>query len=276
MTTAALELREVEKTYGSGRATVRAVDGVSLTVNPGEVAVIMGPSGSGKTTVLSLSGALLRPTSGRVSIMGTDITRLSERDLPEIRLRSIGFVFQAFNLLSALTALENVEVALNLAGVGGKEAKRRATELLTELGLGERLHHYPDELSGGEKQRVALARALANEPDLILADEPTGNLDSKSGHMVAELLKKVATERGKSVLIVSHDMRIIDIADQVYWLEDGRLRQETQLVTDPVCGMKIQEADAFGTANYEGRRYFFCSRTCLEKFEADPGRYAGR
>ncbi len=222
-----LELQEVEKVYGQGRAAVKALAGVSLKVEPGEVAVIMGPSGSGKTTLLSISGALLKPTSGRVSIMGEDITKLSERELPRIRLKHIGFVFQAFNLLSALTALENVEITLSLANSSGNNARRKAADLLTSLGLKDRLSHYPDELSGGEKQRVAIARALINDPDLILADEPTGNLDSKAGHAVAELLQQIAKRDGKAVVVVSHDMRIIDIADHVHWLEDGRLRPES-------------------------------------------------
>lgn len=185
----------------------------------------MGPSGSGKTTLLSTVGCLLKPTSGSVKINGREITKLDEKRLPQIRLRNVGFIFQAFNLMESLTASENVEVALNLAGVKGKEARKRADQLLIELGLGKRLRFLPKHLSMGEQQRVAIARALANDPTLILADEPTGNLDSKSGLVVMGMLEKIAKERNKSVVIVSHDPRIRSIADRVILMEDGKLRK---------------------------------------------------
>ena len=177
MTNTALSAKQLDKTYGEGATEVHAVRAVDLEVQPGEVVLIMGPSGSGKTTLLSMLGAMLRPTSGEIVVDGNAITAISESQLPKLRATTFGFVFQDFNLLGALTALENVEFALNLGGVTGHEAKRRAEELLTGLGLADRLSFRPDKLSGGEKQRVAIARALANHPPVILADEPTANLD---------------------------------------------------------------------------------------------------
>ncbi len=219
-----LELQNVTKVYGSGHTAVTAVRGVDLQVRSGEIVLIMGPSGSGKTTLLSIAGLLLRPTEGRVSVVGQEVNGLSQRQLAALRLRKLGFVFQAYNLLGALTARENVELVMNLAGTRGAAARRRAEELLNMLGLGHRLNHRPADLSGGEKQRVAIARALANDPPLILADEPTGNLDSKTGREVMELLCcGLGREQGRAIVIVTHDHRLKEIADRVLWLEDGRL-----------------------------------------------------
>ncbi|MBI2237871.1 MAG: ABC transporter ATP-binding protein, partial [Actinobacteria bacterium] len=183
----AIRAERLEKVFGEGDVQVRAVQGVDLEVRRGEVVLIMGPSGSGKTTLLSMLGAMLRPTSGRISVDGVDLVALPESRLPEFRSRRFGFVFQDFNLLSALSAVENVEFALNLAGASGTRSRERAERLLRDFGLRERLHFRPEKLSGGEKQRVAIARALANEPAVILADEPTANLDSKIGHEIARL-----------------------------------------------------------------------------------------
>jgi putative ABC transport system ATP-binding protein len=202
---------------------VRAVDGVDLTTDAGEVTLIMGPSGSGKTTLLSLIGALLRPTEGRIAIDGVDITALHPRDLPRIRRETVGFVFQSFNLLDTLTAEENVEIALNVAGVNGPPARERARNLLVQAGLEGRLGFRTHALSGGERQRVAIARALANRPRLLLVDEPTANLDSRHGAEVVALLREMATHEGCGVVIVSHDPRVLDIADRVLWMEDGRI-----------------------------------------------------
>src|SRR5512138_3895568 len=177
-----LQITDITKRYGSGSTEVTAVRDVSLGVRPGEIVLIMGPSGSGKTTLLSMLGALLKPTEGTIQLNGTIISALAENHLPDIRLRQFGFIFQDFNLLSALTALENVAIVAELAGARNGAARKKATTLLTELGLGERLDFIPEKLSGGEKQRVAIARALVNDPTLILADEPTANLDSKIGH----------------------------------------------------------------------------------------------
>jgi len=222
-----LELENISKVYGRGHTAVKAVDNVSLQVKPGEIVLIMGPSGSGKTTLLSMAGLLLRPTDGHLRINGQEVSRFSERQLPALRLHNVGFVFQAYNLLGALTAVENVEVVMNMADVKGKAARTRAVELLTRLGLEHRLNHLPADLSGGEKQRVALARALANNPPLILADEPTGNLDSKIGHEVMELLCcGLGRDQGRAIVIVTHDHRLRDIADRVLWLEDGKLSEK--------------------------------------------------
>ena len=221
-----LQVTHVSKRYGSGTTAVSAVHDVSLSVSPGEIVLIMGPSGSGKTTLLSMLGALLKPSEGTIQLDGTVISALAENRLPEIRLRQFGFIFQDFNLLSALTTLENVAIVAELAGSRSSEARRKATDLLRELGLSERLNFLPEKLSGGEKQRVAIARALVNDPALILADEPTANLDSKIGQEIMRLLRRIAKEQRRSVIIVSHDQRIRDIADRVLWLEDGEFKKE--------------------------------------------------
>jgi putative ABC transport system ATP-binding protein len=218
-----LQVEELTKVFGSGRTLVRAVDNVSFQTHAGEITLIMGPSGSGKTTLLTMIGALLRPNAGRVLIAGLDVTALPQRELPRVRRQLVGFVFQTFNLLEAITARENVEVALNVAGVRGDEARRRARELLVDAGLEERLDFHTRDLSGGEKQRVCIARALANHPPLLLADEPTANLDSHHGREVMELLRELAQKERAAVVVVSHDPRLHDIADRVLWLEDGRL-----------------------------------------------------
>lgn len=271
----AISAKGLAKVFGEGDTEVRAVRGVDLDVRRGEVVLIMGPSGSGKTTLLSMLGAMLRPTSGSIRVDGTELTALPESRLPAFRARRFGFVFQDFNLLSALTARENVEFALDLAGVAGAGRRARADELLVGFGLGDRLTFQPAKLSGGEKQRVAIARALANEPAVILADEPTANLDSKIGHEIARLLRQAATDEGRSVVIVSHDTRLRDIADRVLWLEDGEFRSIAKMATDPVCGMAV---DREGSPHFrrDGRTYFFCSPTCREEFAAEPERFLRR
>jgi putative ABC transport system ATP-binding protein len=239
MTTSTLQVTHVSKRYGSGTTEVIAVRDVSLSVAPGEIVLIMGPSGSGKTTLLSMLGALLKPSEGEIHLNGDVISALAENRLPDIRLKQFGFIFQDFNLLSALTALENVAIVAELGGMKSGAARKKAAALLTELGLGERLNFLPEKLSGGEKQRVAIARALVNDPALILADEPTANLDSKIGHEIMRLLRSIAKEQGRSVVIVSHDQRIKDIADRVLWLEDGQFKEMVTMATDPVCGMTL-------------------------------------
>ncbi|MBI2706040.1 MAG: ABC transporter ATP-binding protein [Actinobacteria bacterium] len=219
----ALSVQGLTKVYGDGGLRVTAVQDVTFEVDEGEIVMIMGPSGSGKTTLLLMLGAMLRPTSGRVVIGGTDVGPTPERKLPSLRASHLGFVFQDFNLLSALSALENVEIACNLAGVRGEPAAARACYLLDRVGLWRRLNACPDQLSGGEKQRVAVARALANDPPLLLADEPTANLDSVNGKEIGELLRRLSDEDGRTSLIVTHDDRLAAIADRVLWLQDGRL-----------------------------------------------------
>jgi len=218
-----LSVQDVDKVFGDGPASITALSQINLDVYPGEVILILGPSGSGKTTLLSIMGGLLHPTSGKVCINGEDIYQLSDADLSRLRCREIGFVFQSFNLLSFLTVRKNVEVVLNLAGIGGRKARQRAAEVLSQVRLDHRLDYSPKNLSGGERQRVSIARALANNPKVILADEPTGNLDSVVGRVVVEILVRLAREEGRGVVIVTHDSRILDIADRILYLSDGAL-----------------------------------------------------
>jgi putative ABC transport system ATP-binding protein len=199
---------------------------VDLDVHAGEVLLMMGPSGSGKTTLLSIMGGILQATGGSVAIAGREIVGLPERALPEVRLRHIGFVFQGFNLFPALTAAENVAIALDLRGIRGREADRRALAALDAVGLADRAHHRPGDLSGGQKQRVAIARALVGEPDIVLADEPTAALDHTSGERVLDLLRRVATEQRRAVVLVTHDPRTLPYADRIVHIEDGVLHGE--------------------------------------------------
>jgi putative ABC transport system ATP-binding protein len=267
---AILDMRNVTKVYGTGDAAVRALDDVTFQVNAGEVVLIMGPSGAGKTTFLTIAGALLKPTSGSVTVSGSDITSMSEAELPDVRREKIGFVFQAFNLLESLTTVENVTLVMTAARGG---TPHRARELLNMLGLGHRLKSLPKNLSGGEKQRVAIARALANNPDLILADEPTANLDAGRGREVMLLLKQIALEMQKAVVIVTHDHRVREIASRIVWLEDGTFRPDVTTARDPVCGRVIEVTGAPVFA-YEERSYFFCGDDCRKLFEGDPLRFA--
>jgi putative ABC transport system ATP-binding protein len=265
MSALTLDVRNVTKRYGDGETAVTAVRDVSLAVEPGEIVLIMGPSGSGKTTLLSMMGALLRPTAGSIHLDGTALSELSEGRLPAIRLRQFGFIFQDFNLLSALTIRENVALVAELAGMKRTAAREKATGILTELGLGARLDFLPEQLSGGEKQRVAIARALINDPALILADEPTANLDSRIGHEIMRLLRRIAKDHGRSVVIVSHDQRIRDIADRVLWLEDGAFKDVVTMTIDPICGMTVERDRAVSVVR-DGDRTYFCSNGCREEY----------
>jgi putative ABC transport system ATP-binding protein len=272
-------VEDLIKVYGSGEASVRAVNGVSLELRRGELVLAMGPSGSGKTTLLSMIGGLLRPTSGNIRVGGVDLGALDQRRLAEVRSRQIGFVFQAFNLLGSLTVEENVLFPARLAGAVGRPERERASRLLARLGLEGRRRALPRTLSGGEKQRVAIARALINDAPLILADEPTGNLDSERGQEVVMILHELARDEGRGVLIVTHDPRVEDVADRILWLEDGVLRdrppEPRQWARDPVCHMRVDAARAKYVRPLEsGGRLVFCSQRCLDRFDASPAEFA--
>ncbi len=219
-----LRLEDVSKFYRTGDFTVTALKDVNFEVFGGEIVAVMGPSGSGKTTLLTIAGALLRPSQGRVEICGTDITDMRENQLAEIRRQKVGFVYQSFNLLEALTAIENVRLVIqNHNKSSRQDASQRARELLEMMGLSHRLNSLPKKMSDGEKQRVAIARALAKNPDLLLADEPTANLDARRGQEVMALLREKAVELNKAVVVVSHDNRIRQFAHRIVWLEDGMI-----------------------------------------------------
>lgn len=221
----AVVAKGIEMVYHAGSQDYHVLRGVDLTIQQGDIHLLMGPSGSGKTTLLSILAGILTPTAGTVNLLGQEITQMSRAQLAHFRLQNIGFIFQGFNLFPALTASENVEVALKVKGIRGPANRRRlAHELLAQVQLSDRIGHLPRDLSGGQKQRVAIARALAGDPQIIMADEPTAALDSHSGHAVIELLRQLAKESNRTVLIVTHDQRLIDVADRVSYLEDGILK----------------------------------------------------
>ncbi|GAB4525096.1 MAG: ABC transporter ATP-binding protein [Anaerolineae bacterium] len=213
----------VERDLPLGKTTIHALRGVSMSIYQGELVGIVGPSGSGKSTLLGIIGGLDKPTRGRVEIDGIDITRMNEDQLTEIRNEKIGFIFQFFNLIPTLTALENVALPIQFARKTTYNPNKRAKELLDMLGLGDRLRHRPSELSGGQQQRVAIARALANNPPLLLADEPTGNLDTESGTVVLDALKTIQRESGTTIVIVTHDRALAETTDRVLTLVDGQI-----------------------------------------------------
>lgn len=214
---------DLVKEFPMGSQRIFALNGVDLEMRPGEFVCVMGPSGSGKSTLLNLIGGLDRPTKGQIVVEGRDLATLDENALAAYRRRGVGFVFQTFNLISTMTALHNVAFPMIFARVPASQRKVRARELLAEMGLGDRLDHRPTELSGGEQQRVAMARALANDPEIILADEPTGNLDSRTGHEVMEVLARVNREERRTILVVSHDPDVAAFAGRVLRLLDGRI-----------------------------------------------------
>ncbi len=262
-----LQIKNLSKIYGSGHTQVKAVDDITLDISKSEIVLVMGPSGSGKTTLLTMMGALLKPSSGAIQFNSvipaeaeiyqiprspghgvacprmttggaTDLAKMSEAELPQFRLNNLGFVFQSFNLLSSLTALENVAVPLIATGMKKYDAFKKARETLIKLEMNDRLNNLPRNLSGGEKQRVSIARALVNNPKIILADEPTANLDSKIGHEVMRLFCSIGCEQQKTVIIVSHDERIKDVAHKVLYIEDGKLVREEKGRHGEVCTMK--------------------------------------
>ena len=223
-----IELKDVFKHYYMGDNIVRAVDGISIKVEEGEFIAIMGPSGSGKSTAMNLVGSLDVPTKGKIFLDREDVSNLSESDLAQIRGQKIGFIFQSFNLIPNLTAKENVSLPMMFQGFDMDDRNERAEELLRLVGLGDRMDHYPNELSGGQMQRVAIARSLANNPEVVLADEPTGNLDTKTGNVVMEFLDKLNRE-GKTIIMVTHDPDLAQShAKVVYWLKDGKVDKITK------------------------------------------------
>jgi putative ABC transport system ATP-binding protein len=217
------ELRGVTKSYGDGSTKVDAVRDLDLTIGHGEFLAVAGPSGSGKTTLLQLLGGLDRPSAGEVRFEGRDLGSLREAELTRLRLDTIGFVFQQFNLIPTVTAAENVALALAPRRISATERKDRVAELLSAVGLGSRGHHLPSQLSGGEQQRVAIARALANEPRVVLADEPTGNLDSTTGDEIVGLLRQLSDDRGQTVVLITHDTQVAAAAPRTVRMQDGRV-----------------------------------------------------
>lgn len=237
--------KDLVKIYKTGKIEVVALRGLYLTVEEGEIRTVVGPSGSGKTTLLNIIGGVDRPSAGKVIVDGMDLTTLTDSQLVEYRRKRVGFVFQFFNLVPNLTALENVELPMAIAGISRSQRKKRAMELLTLVGLEDRAHHKPDELSGGEQQRVAIAAALANDPPIILADEPTGELDTKTSRQVAQLFAQLNKELGKTIIIVTHDLAIASIAHRISRIEDGVIVStvtpaELEVVGYP-AGEKLEE-----------------------------------
>jgi len=211
--------------YYMGGTVIKALDGVNIKIRSGEYVSIVGPSGSGKTTLFNMIGGLERPTEGKVYIDEVDIAKLDAYELAWLRCRKIGYIFQTFNLIAVLTALENVALPMIFAGVAREDRIKKSTELLSLVGLGERLRHKPSELSAGQQQRVAIARALANDPAIILADEPTGNLDLQTGREIIELLKKLNDEREVTIIAATHDVKMIGMSSRIFWIRDGKIEK---------------------------------------------------
>ena len=264
----AIELLDLRKAFGD----VRAVDGVDVAVAPGSFLVLLGPSGCGKTTILRMLAGLESPTGGQITMNGTVVADGLRGTVVAAGRRNAGLVFQSYALWPHMTVAGNCEFPLKLRKIPAAERRTRVQEALDLVEMGAFAKRYPHELSGGQQQRVAIARALINEPTLILADEPTANLDSRAGHETMQLLRRIAKERGRTVVIVSHDERIKDIADRVLWLEDGQFKDIVHMVTDPVCGMTIERAPAV-SLEYEGTTYYFCSRGCSWEFQESPERF---
>lgn len=244
-----LEFRGITKDYRLGKTVVRALRGLDLVVEEGEVIAIMGPSGSGKSTLMHIVGALDTPTGGTAFLDGQDLQQLKEHQLVALRGKKVGFVFQTFNLVQTLSAQRNVELPMIFQGIRKGERARRARELLIKVGLGDRVKHKPNELSGGERQRVAMARALANDPEIILADEPTGNLDTESGTPVLAMLKKLSVNDGKTVIIVTHDPDAAAIADRIVRLRDGCVVAVNSYGVEGESGVPSTGRDVEGSIN---------------------------
>lgn len=249
MNAVAISLKNITKSFED----THILKGIDLEINRGEVTLVMGPSGSGKTTLLSIMGSILRPTTGSVNICGEEITTLSEKRLPYVRLNHIGFVFQAFNLIRSLTVAGNLKVSLGLKGIRGQTAKKRIVELLEQVGLGHKLNAYPRDLSGGQKQRVAIARALAGEPSIILADEPTASIDAENIQAVMDLLVSLAHDQNRAVVIVTHDNRLLEYADRIVQLENGMIAEDAASVLPDVLDellLNIDEAQMPGQGKW--------------------------
>jgi putative ABC transport system ATP-binding protein len=234
--------KDVVKEYMMGTQVVRALNGVTLDIVRGEYLSIMGPSGSGKSTLFNMIGGLDKPTSGSVFINDVDMAQLDAQELAFLRCRTIGYIFQTFNLIPVMTALENVMLPMIFGGLSTDEAIDRGIELLKLVGLGERLHHKPSELSGGQQQRVAIARALANNPQIILADEPTGNLDLRTGKEIIELLRQLNKEQGVTIISATHDLKMVDVSDRIVWIRDGRIDR-----VEERAAVEVRVGDVEGT-----------------------------
>ena len=238
-----VETEDLAKYYKMGSYIVKALDGINLRIRRGEYVSIMGPSGSGKTTLFNMIGGLDRPTRGKVYIDEVDISKLDAYELAWLRARKIGYIFQTFNLIPVMTALENVTLPMVFAGMTTDEARDKGVELLKRVGLGERVLHKPFELSGGQQQRVAIARSMANDPAIILADEPTGNLDLRTGREIIELLREMNQESGATVISATHDMKMLSVSDRIVWIRDGQVdrieeRKDIEIEVGSVGGME--------------------------------------
>ncbi|MEM9450144.1 MAG: DevA family ABC transporter ATP-binding protein [Cyanobacteria bacterium P01_E01_bin.6] len=229
-TQSAISVHNLDHYFGSGQLRKQALFDINLEISAGEIVIMTGPSGSGKTTLLTLIGGLRSAQSGRLTVVGHELCQATEHDLVKAR-RHNGYIFQAHNLHGSLTALENVQMGLEVHGAFSKEARHhRATDMLEQVGLGDRIHYYPADLSGGQKQRVAIARALVSRPKIVLADEPTAALDKKSGRDVVNIMHDLAKQQGCTILLVTHDNRILDIADRIVYMEDGRLAKQPEAI----------------------------------------------
>jgi putative ABC transport system ATP-binding protein len=235
--------RDLVRIYPMGETEVRALNGITLDIARGEYVSIVGPSGSGKSTLFNLIGGLDKPTSGSVYINEVDVAQLSPAELAYLRCHTIGYIFQTFNLIQVRTALENVTLPMLFAGLSAEEAEEKGIELLTQVGLGDRLHHRPSELSGGQQQRVAIARALANDPAIILADEPTGNLDLKTGKEIIDLLRQLNKERGVTVVAATHDLKMLDVSDRIVYIRDGEI---AKIETREALELTVGEVEGIG------------------------------